>query len=190
LNLGFEKMTEKNIINSVSKLIEKLPGDQGLFSLNIDQKISPGQWLSGDNGLNYPVFHYANHQAQIIAPLTHALPTQYHLKGQAINIANEDIKILLIGENQGIASILFLMNHIKDQWGLKRLRQRISQILMGTSTLFPFQPVPSRFMIPAMPVDTIASAQLFEDLGLPARLASETGAAGCFDGSLLLNLKH
>ena len=76
------------------------------------------------------------------------------------------------------------MNHLKEQWGLKILRQRISQILVGTRTAFPFQPVPSRFMITAMPVDTIASSQLFEDLGLPARLASERGAAGCFDGSL------
>ena len=172
-----------NSVNSVANLIEKLPANQGLFSLDFDETICPGQWLYGD-GINYPVYHYANHKAQIIAPLNQKFARKYQLKGQPLNIANEDRKILLLAENNGISSLLFLMNQLKQQWGLKILRQRISQILVGTRTTFPFQPVPSRFMITAMPVDTIASSQLFEDLGLPARLASETGAAGCFDGSL------
>jgi hypothetical protein len=178
-----------NNINSVATLIERLPGDQGLFSLDFDETICSGQWLYGD-GINYPVYHYANHQAQVIAPLDHKFSRKYQLKGQPIDIANEDRKILLLAENKGIASLLFLMNQLKEQWGLNTLRQRISLILVGTRIAFPFQPVPSRFMITAMPVDTIASSQLFEDLGLPARLASETGAAGCFDGSLCSLLKQ
>jgi hypothetical protein len=183
LNHGLEKMKVNSPITTVTNLIEKLPGNQGLFRLDFDETIGPGQWLHGD-GINYPVYQYANHQAQIIAPLAHKFPEQYLLKGQSLDIANEHRKILLLAENNSIASLLFLMNRLKEQWGLKILRQRISQILVGTRTDFPFQPVPSRFMIKTMPVDTIASAQLFEDLGLPARLASETGAAGCFDGSL------
>ena len=173
----------------MANLIEKLPGNQGLFSLGFDDIICPGQWLVGD-GINYPVYHYANHKAQIIVPLDHKFSREYQLKGQPIDIANEDRKILLLAENNGIASLLFLMNHLKEQWGLNILRRRISQILVGSRTAFPFQPVPSRFMITAMPADTIASSQLFEDLGLPARLASETGAAGCFDGSLCLLLEQ
>ena len=151
----------------MTNLIEKLPGNQGLFSFHFDEIILPGQWLYSD-GVNYPVYHYANHLAQVIAPLDHKFSKEYQLKGQAIDIINEDRKILLLAENNSVASLLFLMNHLKEQWGLKILRQRVTQILVGTRTVFPFQPVPSRFMISAMPVDTIASSQLFEDLGLPA----------------------
>ncbi|PCJ49609.1 MAG: hypothetical protein COA74_05505 [Gammaproteobacteria bacterium] len=176
-------MSTEQTLSGLARLVEELPGRQGLFSINTEQVIAPGQWLESE-GIKYPIFHYKNEQAQFLAPLKHPLPNRFQLAGQPIELPDDDTKILLLAENQAIPLVLFLIIQLQQLWGKKKLQQRMSKILLASKNEFPFFPVPSRFMIPRMPVGTIASTQLLEDLALPARLASGSGAAGCFDGSL------
>lgn len=84
---------------------------------------------------------------------------------------------LLIGGGVGIPPMVFLAEHIKRQAeGLAPL------ILMGSEAPFPFKPRPSQFILPGMPLGVIAAMPLMEDWGLPSRLASLKGFAGCFEG--------
>lgn len=85
-------------------------------------------------------------------------------------------RALLIGGGVGIPPMLFLA---------ERMRAGKSQqplVLMGSEVPFPFPARPSRFMVPGMPADVIAAVPLMEDLGIPSRLASQQGYAGCYQG--------
>ncbi|MDD2894093.1 MAG: hypothetical protein PHF20_09220 [Halothiobacillaceae bacterium] len=48
----------------------------------------------------------------------------------------------------------------------------------------PFRPRPSRFLLDGMPAGVIAAIPLLEDWGIPSRLCTHDGLAGCFEGSL------
>lgn len=165
------------------ELIEKLPGGLALFNIPFEEPISAGQWLIGDNQ-QFPVFHHANDQAQIIANQQAALPLKFTVCGTALEIEDKDQPLLLLADNQAVTLLLFLINQLRQQWGDHILRSRIHRIFLGTATVFPFKAVPSRFILDEIPAGTIASAQLLEDLALPARLASEAELPGCFPGSL------
>ncbi len=54
----------------------------------------------------------------------------------------------------------------------------------------PFQPMPARFWLPAMPAEALAALVLLEDWGIPNRLASPHGAPGCFEGDALALAEH
>lgn len=91
---------------------------------------------------------------------------------------------LLIGGGVGIPPMVFLAD---------RLRQMGDEtkplVLMGSEVPFPFRPRPSQIMVPGMPAGVIACMPLMEDWGIPSRLSSLKGFAGCFDG-LVTDLAH
>ena len=169
-------------------LLEQLPGDQALYSINDERTILPGQWLSNDEQC-YPIFHSSEKITQFVADQSEILPESFNVSGEPLRLPNEDSSLLLLADNQASPLIFFLLNHLRLQWGEKLLRKRVYQILLGSDQAFPFLPIPSRFLIPGIPTGTIASSQLLEDLALPARLASPNDLPGCFPGSLsqLLN---
>lgn len=87
-------------------------------------------------------------------------------------------RVLAIGGGVGIPPMIFLA-----EW----LRARSDAawkplVLMGSEIPFPFRARPSTIMIPGMPAAVIASMPLLEQWGLPSRLATRSGFAGCFDG--------
>jgi dihydroorotate dehydrogenase electron transfer subunit len=53
---------------------------------------------------------------------------------------------------------------------------------MGSELEFPFKARPSTILLPGMPSEAIACMPLLEDWGVPSRLASLAGYAGCFHG--------
>jgi dihydroorotate dehydrogenase electron transfer subunit len=55
-------------------------------------------------------------------------------------------------------------------------------VVMGSEVPFPFQTQPSQIMVPGMPDGVIATMPLLEDWGVPARLTSLQGYAGCHEG--------
>ncbi len=84
---------------------------------------------------------------------------------------------LLIGGGVGIPPMIFLADH------MRRLRPPCTPlVLMGSEVPFPFTPRPSGFLLPGMPEACIAAMPLLEDWGIPSRLASGAGFAGCYDG--------
>ena len=184
-------MPETELQLNNPSLIENLPKQLGLFSVQCNEPILPGQWLV-NKAKQYPVFRQTNHQVQFIAAIDSDMSGKFKIAGTPLQIPDDGRQLLLLADEQAVCSMLFIIKHLQETLGLAKLRQQLKIILLGASS-FPFKAVPSRFIVssivPDMPIDSIASAQLFEDLALPARLASPVGAAGCFDGSLMQMLE-
>ena len=82
---------------------------------------------------------------------------------------------LLIGGGVGIPPMIYLAEHLR--------RHDVQTIVfMGSEIPFPFSAQPSKILVPDLPGDVIASMPLLDDWGIPSRLASTRGFAGCFDG--------
>jgi len=54
--------------------------------------------------------------------------------------------------------------------------------ILGSELPFPFRARPSTIMVPGMPDGVIACMPLLDDWGVPSRLTSKSGFAGCHDG--------
>jgi dihydroorotate dehydrogenase electron transfer subunit len=87
-------------------------------------------------------------------------------------------RTLLVGGGVGIPPMVFLAEALRERddvpW--KPL------VLMGSEVPFPFRSRPSTILVPGMPDGTIACMPLLEEWGVPSRLATLAGYAGCFDG--------
>lgn len=59
-----------------------------------------------------------------------------------------------------------------------------SLFVLYSENTFPFQPVPSKFVVSAVPSHVIAGMPMLEDWGLPTRLVSDAFVPGAFDGSV------
>jgi dihydroorotate dehydrogenase electron transfer subunit len=55
-------------------------------------------------------------------------------------------------------------------------------VLMGSEIPFPFRQRPSTLLVPGMPEGAIACMPLLEEWGIPSRLATLAGYAGCYEG--------
>jgi dihydroorotate dehydrogenase electron transfer subunit len=105
--------------------------------------------------------------------------------GVPFKLAGYRHRPLLIGGGVGIPPMVFLTEHIKRQ-----ARSLAPLVLMGSEVPFPFKPRPSQFIVPGMPPEAIAAMPLMEDWGLPSRLASLKGLAGCFEGLVTDLARH
>jgi dihydroorotate dehydrogenase electron transfer subunit len=84
---------------------------------------------------------------------------------------------LLIGGGAGIPPMIFLAEYFKKNTpDIKPL------VIMGSEVPFPFTTRPSQILLPGIPQGVIACMPLLEDWGIPCRLASRQGYAGCFEG--------
>ena len=97
--------------------------------------------------------------------------------GQGFVPHSERARPVLIGGGVGIPPMVFLADELRQQ------RNRIDPIVfMGSEAPFPFPLRPSELLIDGMPPEAIACLPLLDDWGIPSRLASGQGFAGCFDG--------
>ena len=87
-------------------------------------------------------------------------------------------RILAIGGGVGIPPMVFLAERLTTD------RRAIWKplVLMGSEIPFPFRARPSRMLVPAAPAEAIACMPLLDEWGVPSRLASGAGIAGCFNG--------
>ena len=83
---------------------------------------------------------------------------------------------LLLGGGVGMPPMLFMADTLRNQRHYQPL------VLLASEVPFPFRPQPSTIMVEGMPDATIATMGLLDDWGVPARLASNQGFPGCFDG--------
>jgi dihydroorotate dehydrogenase electron transfer subunit len=81
---------------------------------------------------------------------------------------------LLIGKDLGIAPMIRLAETVRDPI-----------VLLGSTGTFPFRSRPSTILVPGIPDGVIASAPMLDEWGIPSRLASATGAPGCFEGPVV-----
>lgn len=97
--------------------------------------------------------------------------------GVPFRLAGYRRRPLLLGGGVGIPPMIFLAEH------LRRQRPHLAPlVLMGSEVPFPFTPRPSTILVPGVPAACIAAMPLLEDWGIPSRLASGGGFAGCFAG--------
>ncbi len=85
-------------------------------------------------------------------------------------------RTLMIGGGVGIPPMVFLAESLAGDAHYTPL------VLMGSEIPFPFTTVPSTILVPGMPEGVIASIKDLEQLGIPTRLASNAGYAGCYAG--------
>ena len=91
---------------------------------------------------------------------------------------------LLIGGGVGMPPMIFCAQRLKDD-------ARFSPfVILGSEVPFPFRARPSRLLVPGMPDGVIGTMPLLEDWGIPARLASLQGYAGCFEGYVTELARH
>jgi dihydroorotate dehydrogenase electron transfer subunit len=84
---------------------------------------------------------------------------------------------LLVGGGVGIPPMVFLAEWMSAQSGPWK-----PLVLMGSEIPFPFKTRPSTILVPGMPAGSIAAMPLLDGWGVPSRLASKAGFAGCYDG--------
>lgn len=87
-------------------------------------------------------------------------------------------RTLLVGGGVGIPPLVFLAERLHEQ--SNALWKPL--LLMGSEVPFPFRARPSTLLVPGIPEGVIACMPMLEALGLPSRLASLAGYAGCYDG--------
>jgi dihydroorotate dehydrogenase electron transfer subunit len=85
---------------------------------------------------------------------------------------------LLLGGGVGIPPMVYLAEVLRDR-AAEGFRPFA---IMGSEIPFPFRARPSKIMVAGMPDGVIASMPLLEDWGIPSRLTSKAGYAGCHDG--------
>ena len=87
-------------------------------------------------------------------------------------------RALLIGGGVGIPPMVFLAEALKSRADAEWQ----PLVLMGSEIPFPFTPRPSRIIVPGVPAEAIGCMPLLDDWGVPSRLASLAGFAGCYEG--------
>jgi dihydroorotate dehydrogenase electron transfer subunit len=87
-------------------------------------------------------------------------------------------RTLLVGGGVGIPPIVFLAESLREDAAGKWQ----PLVLMGSEVPFPFRARPSTILVPGMPEGVIACMPLLDEWGIPSRLTSLAGYAGCHEG--------
>ncbi len=82
---------------------------------------------------------------------------------------------LLIGGGVGMPPMIFIAESLRST-------DRQPFVVLGSEVPFPFTPRPSHFLLKGIPEGVIGAMPLLEDWGIPSRLASLQGYAGCHQG--------
>lgn len=86
-------------------------------------------------------------------------------------------RVLALGGGVGIPPMVFLAERLLGTGGPWK-----PLVLMGSELPFPFRVRPSTILTPGMPDEAIGCMPLLDEWGVPSRLASLSGFAGCFEG--------
>ena len=106
--------------------------------------------------------------------------------GRGFTLRPERPRVLAIGGGVGIPPMVLLAEQLPGD----RRADWKPLVLMGSEIPFPFQARPSRIMVPAAPAEAIACMPLLDEWGVPSRLASHAGYAGCFSGHVTKLAEH
>jgi dihydroorotate dehydrogenase electron transfer subunit len=82
---------------------------------------------------------------------------------------------LLIGGGVGMPPMIFVAEALRRDGSLPF-------VILGSEVPFPFEPRPSQLLVDGLPDGVIAAMPLLDDWGIPSRLASLQGFAGCHQG--------
>lgn len=96
--------------------------------------------------------------------------------GKPFDLKPERPRALLIGGGVGMPPMIFTAKALRIDERFKPF------VILGSEVPFPFKPQPSQILVPGLPDGVIASMPLLDDWGIPSRLASLQGFAGCHEG--------
>lgn len=160
-----------------------LPNGFALADVRLEKpvQIQPGQWLSA----TIPVALFQQTEpdkVKLILPQNAPETLQLTLQGTPLPIPTQSA--LLISQDLAtLGGLLFAARH----WQAAGL-EMVATIHLPQPA--PFQPMPARIWLPAMPPEALATLPLLEDWGIPNRLANPEGVPGCFEGSVLALAKY
>jgi dihydroorotate dehydrogenase electron transfer subunit len=86
-------------------------------------------------------------------------------------------RVLALGGGVGIPPMVFLAERLVEAGAPWK-----PFVLMGSELPFPFRSRPSTILTPGLPDEVIGCMPLLDEWGVPSRLASLAGFAGCFEG--------
>jgi dihydroorotate dehydrogenase electron transfer subunit len=104
--------------------------------------------------------------------------------GNPFRLHSEYPRPLLIGGGVGMPPMIFLAQTLAGSDAFQPL------VILGSEVPFPFQPRPSKILMPAMPEGVIGCMPLMDDWAIPSRLASQRGFSGCFQGYVTDLARH
>lgn len=98
--------------------------------------------------------------------------------GRGFTLHAERPRALLIGGGVGIPPMVFLADELRARAdeGFRALA------ILGSELPFPFRARPSTILVPGLPDGVIACMPLLDEWGVPSRLTTLSGFAGCHDG--------
>ena len=103
--------------------------------------------------------------------------------GRGFAVHAERPRPLLIGGGVGIPPLVFLADTLRaDSMSAENRVAWNPLVLLGSEIPFPFRARPSTILLPGMPAGIIACMPLLDDWGIPSRLTSLSGFAGCYAG--------
>jgi len=85
-------------------------------------------------------------------------------------------RAVLLGGGVGLPPMIFLADRMRAIDGQRPV------VFLGSEVPFPFPARPSRILLDGLPDGVIAAMPLLDDWGVPSRLTSLQGYAGCHDG--------
>ncbi|MET0067743.1 MAG: dihydroorotate dehydrogenase electron transfer subunit [Candidatus Thiodiazotropha sp.] len=104
--------------------------------------------------------------------------------GKPFEASAERSRPLLIGGGVGMPPMIFLADRMRSATDKQPF------VILGSEVPFPFQPVPSKILIPGLPDGVIAAMPLLDDWSIGSRLASLQGYSGCFEGYVTDLARH
>ncbi|NND59079.1 MAG: dihydroorotate dehydrogenase electron transfer subunit [Gammaproteobacteria bacterium] len=106
--------------------------------------------------------------------------------GQPFRASSQRPRPVLIGGGVGIPPMVFFSEwlHRDDDHDWQPM------VFMGSELPFPFTVKPSTIVVPGIPDGVIGCMPLLDDWGIPSRLASLSGFAGCYDGFVTTLADH
>lgn len=163
--------------------VHSYPGDHTAVRIQAPacaRLTQPGQYFNID-GQDWPVMGTGMDWLDCLQRHAPSFPADGEIPlagplGAAFELQSATPRALLLGGDGGLAALVFLTARLRTR------RPRVKPlVLLHTATGFPFQPEPSRIMVPGLPPWVIAAMPLLEDWGVPSRLASAQELPGCFD---------
>ncbi|TLS68505.1 dihydroorotate dehydrogenase electron transfer subunit [Mariprofundus erugo] len=94
--------------------------------------------------------------------------------GQPFDLSDHDKRYILIGGGVGIPPMIFAADHLQGKADCI--------VFAGSEVPFPFALKPATTLLPGIQGNTILTISSLEERGIDARLASNAGLYGCYQG--------
>ena len=170
------------------RLLQRQCGANGLDILRIGidgggAQARPG-WLAEMESVTCPLMRSSPGEdwVEILAPAdawrwpVDTIRTLTPVSRHALTITTKHPFILAVGEGLGLAPVVFLSDLLRRNTNLQ------GTVFLGDRQGFPFQPAPSRIIVPHLPSHLIATLPLLEDWHIACRLALAGESPGCHQG--------